>query len=124
MAAFPLWAWIAFGVFIVFMLALDLFVLHQEAKEISFSEAAILSALWVALALHFMLADLTKRFVYLSVGHFVMLVFVGVKVIVSDIFGKVPIWVSLPFITTVVRVSIVASLWKTRGQRREALPGQ
>ena len=32
MAAFPLWAWIAFGVFIVLMLALDLFVLHWEAK--------------------------------------------------------------------------------------------
>ena len=39
-----------------------------------------------------------------------VLVFVGVKFIVSDIFGKVPIWVSLPFITTVVTVSIVASL--------------
>ena len=67
-------------------------------------------------ALYFMLAGLMKRFVYLSLGLSVVLVFVGVKFIWSDLFGKVPIWVSLPFIATVVAVSIAASLWKTRGQ--------
>jgi tellurite resistance protein TerC len=46
----------------------------------------------------------------------VVLVFVGAKFIWSDLFGKVPIWVSLPFIATVVAVSIAASLWKTRGK--------
>ena len=50
-------------------------------------------------------------------------VFVGVKFMISDLVGKVSIWVSLPFIATVVTVSILASLWKTRGQGREALPG-
>jgi hypothetical protein len=30
----------------------------------------------------------------------------------------VPIWISLPFIATVVGVSIAASLWKTRSQHR------
>ncbi len=67
-------------------------------------------------ALYFMLAGLMQRFVYLSLGLSVVLVFVGVKFIWSDLFGKVPIWVSLPFIATVVTVSIAASLWKTRGQ--------
>jgi tellurite resistance protein TerC len=67
-------------------------------------------------ALYFMLAGLMQRFVYLSLGLSVVLVFVGVKFIWSDLFGKVPIWVSLPFITTVVAVSIVASLWKTHGK--------
>ena len=67
-------------------------------------------------ALYFMLAGLMQRFVYLSIGLSVVLVFVGVKFIWSDLFGKVPIWVSLPFIATVVSVSVAASLWKTRGQ--------
>ena len=74
-------------------------------------------------ALYFVLAGLMKRFVYLSVGLSIILVFVGVKFIISDLVGKVPIWVSLPFIATVVAVSILASLYKTRGQEREALPG-
>ena len=67
-------------------------------------------------ALYFMLAGLMQRFVYLSLGLSVVLVFVGAKFIWSDLFGKVPIWVSLPFIATVVAVSIGASLWKTRTQ--------
>ena len=67
-------------------------------------------------ALYFMLAGLMQRFVYLSLGLSVVLVFVGAKFIYSDLFGKVPIWVSLPFIATAVAVSIAASLWKTRGR--------
>ena len=42
---------------------------------------------------------------------------------VSDLVSKVPIWASLPFIATVVTVSILASLWKARGQGRGALTG-
>ena len=42
-------------------------------------------------ALYFMLAGLMQRFVYLSIGLSVVLVFVGVKFIWSDLFGKVPI---------------------------------
>ena len=73
--------------------------------------------------LYFMLAGMIERFVYLQVGLSVVLVFVGVKFLISDLVGKVPIWVSLPFIATVVTVSILASLWKTRGQGRGAVPG-
>ena len=68
--------------------------------------------------LYFMLAGMMSRFVYLSLGLSVVLVFVGAKFLYSGIFdAKVPIWVSLPFIATVVAVSIVASLYKTRGGR-------
>jgi tellurite resistance protein TerC len=74
-------------------------------------------------ALYFMLAGLIQRFVYLSVGLSIILVFVGVKFIISELVGKVPIWVSLPFIALVITVSIAASLWKTRGMVRETLPG-
>jgi tellurite resistance protein TerC len=66
--------------------------------------------------LYFMLAGMIDRFVYLSLGLSIVLVFVGVKFMISDLVGKVPIWISLPFIATVVGVSIAASLWKTRTQ--------
>ena len=69
--------------------------------------------------LYFMLAGMMDRFVYLQVGLSIVLVFVGAKFLVSDIVGKVPIWVSLPFITTVVLVSILASLWRTRQKRSD-----
>jgi tellurite resistance protein TerC len=64
--------------------------------------------------LYFMLAGMIERFVYLSLGLSIVLIFVGVKFMISDLVGKVPIWISLPFIATVVGVSIAASLWKTR----------
>jgi tellurite resistance protein TerC len=73
--------------------------------------------------LYFMLAGLIDRFVYLQTGLSVVLVFVGVKFLVSDLVGKVPIWVSLPFIAIVISVSILTSLWKTRGRERRTLPG-
>jgi tellurite resistance protein TerC len=68
--------------------------------------------------LYFMLAGMMDRFVYLQTGLAVVLVFVGAKFIYSDLFGKVPIYVSLPFIAIVVTASIVASLYKTRGRSR------
>ena len=71
-----------------------------------------------------MLAGMIERFVYLSIGLSVVLIFVGAKFIYSGVFDtKVPIWVSLPFIATVVTVSILASLWKTRGQGHGTPPG-
>ena len=73
--------------------------------------------------LYFMLAGMIDRFVYLQTGLSVVLVFVGVKFLVSDLVGKVPIWISLPFIATVVTASILASLWMTRGREGGTLPG-
>lgn len=66
--------------------------------------------------LYFMLAGMMDRFVYLQTGLAVILVFVGAKFIYSYFFGKLPIWISLPFIAAVVAVSIGASLYKTRGE--------
>jgi tellurite resistance protein TerC len=68
--------------------------------------------------LYFMLAGMIERFVYLSLGLSIVLIFVGVKFMISDLVGKVPIWIYLPFIATVVAVSIAASLWKTRAHYR------
>jgi tellurite resistance protein TerC len=48
----PLWAWMAFVGFILVMLAVDL-VAHRHAHVVSTREAAIWSAVWVALGLAF-----------------------------------------------------------------------
>jgi tellurite resistance protein TerC len=48
-----LWLWIAFNVFVIAMLALDLLVFHKEAHEVRAREAATWSAIWIGLALLF-----------------------------------------------------------------------
>ncbi|WP_432526108.1 TerC family protein [Kineococcus mangrovi] len=48
----PLWAWVALGVVIVVMLAIDLLG-HRGAHVIQFKEAAIWSGVWVTVALIF-----------------------------------------------------------------------
>ena len=45
--------WIAFNVFVLGMLALDLGVFHRKAHTVSIKEASIWSAIWVTLALIF-----------------------------------------------------------------------
>jgi tellurite resistance protein TerC len=45
-----LWLWVAFNIFVLTMLAIDLFVLHKDAHEVRVTEAAAWSAAWVALA--------------------------------------------------------------------------
>src|SRR5881398_3519432 len=47
------WAWIGFCIFIVVMLAIDLGVFNRRPHEISYKNAAVWSAVWVALALIF-----------------------------------------------------------------------
>lgn len=42
--------WILFNLFILLMLALDLGVFHRKAHEVTFKEACIWSAVWIALA--------------------------------------------------------------------------
>ena len=48
-----MWAWATFTAFVLAMLALDLFVLHRDAREVSMRQAAAWSAVWVLLALAF-----------------------------------------------------------------------
>jgi tellurite resistance protein TerC len=49
----PLWVWAVFLAFVVAMLALDLFVLHRRAHEVSLREAAAWSAVWIVVGLGF-----------------------------------------------------------------------
>ncbi|MGH2539457.1 MAG: TerC family protein [Actinomycetota bacterium] len=48
-----IWAWVGFLGLISFLLALDLFVFHREAHDVSFGEATRFSILWISLGLAF-----------------------------------------------------------------------
>ncbi|MGH3331730.1 MAG: TerC family protein, partial [Nocardioidaceae bacterium] len=65
-------------------------------------------------AMYFLLADLMQRFVYLKLGLAAILVFVGVKMLLLDVY-KVPIGVSLGVIALLITVAVAASLRATRG---------
>ncbi len=58
----PLAWWIAFNVFVLAMLALDLGVFHRKAHEVRFREALTWSVVWIALALLFNLGILLGWF--------------------------------------------------------------
>ncbi len=60
-------------------------------------------------ALYFLLAGMMDRFAYLKLGLAAVLIFVGVKMLITDIY-HVPIWASLTVIGVTIGVSIVASL--------------
>ncbi len=64
-----IWFWVGFIAFVLAMLAIDLGVFHREAHEVRPKEAAIWTAVWVALALAFATG------LYLLYGHEVGLTF-------------------------------------------------
>jgi tellurite resistance protein TerC len=73
-------------------------------------------------ALYFLLADAMERFIYLQLGLAVVLVFVGLKFMISEIY-HVPIGLSLGFIVLAAGGSIAWSLLATRG-REPHFPGE
>ena len=66
-------------------------------------------------AMYFLLADLIDRFIYLKSGLAAILIFVGIKMLLLDVY-KIPIWLSLSVITACLTVAVVASLRATRDQ--------
>jgi tellurite resistance protein TerC len=49
----PLWVWAAFVAFVSVLLLADVLLLHKTAHEIKFKEAAIESAVWIAVGISF-----------------------------------------------------------------------
>ncbi|MBG6057961.1 tellurite resistance protein TerC [Cryobacterium sp. MP_M5] len=74
-------------------------------------------------AMYFLLADLMHRFVYLRIGLALVLVWVGVKMLLLDLF-YVPTTVSLLVVASIIGVSIVLSLRATRGQGRRPVAAE
>jgi tellurite resistance protein TerC len=73
-------------------------------------------------SLYFLLAGVMDKFHYLKLGLSVVLIFVGIKMVVTDIY-KIPIGLSLVVIAVILGVAILASLWRTRRLSGEAATG-
>jgi tellurite resistance protein TerC len=65
-------------------------------------------------AMYFLLADLMHRFIYLKLGLSLVLVWVGVKMIVSHGIVKIPTGISLGVVIAILAVAVGASLWASR----------
>jgi tellurite resistance protein TerC len=64
-------------------------------------------------SLYFLLAGVVDKFHYLKLGLSAVLVFVGVKMVLTDIY-KIPIGLSLAVIASILTISIVASIRRAR----------
>jgi tellurite resistance protein TerC len=64
-------------------------------------------------SLYFLLAGVVDKFHYLKLGLSVVLVFVGIKMLIVDLY-KIPVGLSLGVIAAVLTTSIVASLIRSR----------
>ena len=67
-------------------------------------------------AMYFLLADMADRFSLLKYGLAIVLMFIGVKMLLIDLF-KIPIAVSLGIVAAIIGTSIVLSLRKDARQR-------
>jgi tellurite resistance protein TerC len=67
-------------------------------------------------ALYFALAAMIHRFKYLKYALALVLVFIGSKIFLVGIIGKVPPVISLSVTFGLIAGGVLVSLWKTRGQ--------
>jgi len=67
-------------------------------------------------ALYFLLEGMMRLFRYLDEGLAVILVFIGVKMLVSE-FYKIPTWVALGFVAVVLAITTALSLMAERRER-------
>lgn len=74
-------------------------------------------------SLYFVLAGIIHRFHYLKFGLGVVLVFIGGKMLVSDIY-HVPVGLSLGVVATMLVLSVVASLLRPERAEAAGQPGQ
>ncbi|WP_169952315.1 TerC family protein [Microbispora sp. H11081] len=69
-------------------------------------------------AMYFLLAGAMHRFGYLRYGLAAILVFVGAKMLLADVY-KIPVWLSLVVICACLAVAVGASHHKNRREERE-----
>ncbi|MBI2955841.1 MAG: TerC family protein [Acidobacteria bacterium] len=70
-------------------------------------------------AMYFLLANIMPLFRYLNVGLGIVLTYVGIKMLLSDVF-PIPVWVSLVFIAIVLGATLGLSVWVARRESRAA----
>ncbi len=69
-------------------------------------------------ALYFLLADLADRFHLLAYGLALVLVFIGTKMLLLDVY-KIPIGIALGVTASIIALSMFASLWTTRNAAKK-----
>ena len=118
------WGWLATPLFAVLLMieftdiifAVDsipaIFAVTQEPFLVFTANAFAILGLR---ALYFLLADLIARFVYLSTGLALVLVWVGTKMMLHIWDIKVPTLISLAVVILIIASSVVWSLYATRG---------
>ena len=67
-------------------------------------------------AMYFLLADMADRFSLLKYGLAIVLMFIGVKMLLIDLF-KIPVAVSLGVVAAIIATSIILSLKKDARER-------
>ncbi|MBL0730571.1 TerC family protein [Piscinibacter sp. HJYY11] len=67
-------------------------------------------------ALYFALAAMIHRFAYLKYALALVLMFIGSKIFLVNIIGKIPAVVSLGVTAALITGGVIVSLWKTRSQ--------
>jgi tellurite resistance protein TerC len=72
-------------------------------------------------SLYFLLAGVVDKFHYLKLGLSVVLVFVGIKMVLVDVY-KIPVGISLGVIAGILAASIAASLLRARRLKKLAAP--
>jgi tellurite resistance protein TerC len=70
-------------------------------------------------ALYFLLANVMDKFQYLKFGLAAVLIFVGTKMVIVDVY-KIPTLLSLAVVASILTISVLASLWKARKAEAEA----
>jgi tellurite resistance protein TerC len=74
-------------------------------------------------ALYFLLAGVIDRFHYLKVGLALVLAFVGVKMLIAEVY-KIPIGVSLAVVATLIGISVLVSLLRPRREPEAQGPSE
>ena len=69
-------------------------------------------------ALYFLLANVMDKFQYLKFGLSAVLTFIGVKMVIVDLY-HIPVGISLIVVASILTISIVASLWKSKNSSSE-----
>jgi len=98
-----------------------IFAITQEPFLVFASNAMAILGLR---AMYFLLAGVMHRFVYLKLGLSLVLVWVGIKMIVSHGFMTIPTTVSLGVIAVILTASVVASLLATRSRTESERPAE
>jgi tellurite resistance protein TerC len=74
-------------------------------------------------AMYFLLADMADRFSLLKYGLAIVLMFIGVKMLLIDLF-KIPVAVSLGVVAAIIATSIILSLKKDARERARGVTGE